>query len=151
MRSHSATPRPQLHARASQHTCPFCKGELSGRTWVCSGCHTAHHEECARENERCTSLGCGRLFEAPVRPLTVVGVARRATDDDYVDSVIRPRRVPAGEIVLVITVLTFAAIVASWTFMPGLLPDAIGPVTTLFMIAIFVEVTVLSPPYARSR
>jgi hypothetical protein len=50
----------RLRERARAYTCSFCHDELGGETWTCPGCHTAQHLECARENKRCTSLGCGR-------------------------------------------------------------------------------------------
>jgi hypothetical protein len=57
-----------LHERARPHTCPFCHDELGGQTWTCPACHTAQHLECARENRRCTSLGCAQLFVEKVEP-----------------------------------------------------------------------------------
>ena len=51
-----------VHERSRPHTCPFCHDELGGETWTCPACHTAQHLDCARENGRCTSLGCGGRF-----------------------------------------------------------------------------------------
>lgn len=43
--------------------CPYCHGDIEeARAWVCPGCGTRHHTDCARENGSCTVLGCRRAF-----------------------------------------------------------------------------------------
>jgi len=43
--------------------CPFCHGLLGDeQTWRCPRCDTVHHAECARENRRCTLLGCAAPY-----------------------------------------------------------------------------------------
>ncbi len=40
--------------------CPYCHDALGlAKRWQCPACRTRHHDECARENARCTVLGCG--------------------------------------------------------------------------------------------
>jgi hypothetical protein len=51
-----------VHERPGPHTCPFCHDALSGATWQCDGCGTLQHEECARDNRGCTSLGCVQRY-----------------------------------------------------------------------------------------
>ena len=44
-------------------SCPYCHGELAGELWTCPKCGTGHHMDCARDNGKCTLLGCGARFE----------------------------------------------------------------------------------------
>lgn len=50
---------------AATPRCPFCHADVAGAPalWTCPGCSTPHHADCARENGRCTVLGCGAPFE----------------------------------------------------------------------------------------
>jgi hypothetical protein len=44
----------------SEMRCPYCHVELDDdpHAWRCPSCATAHHAECAQENQGCTLLGC---------------------------------------------------------------------------------------------
>jgi hypothetical protein len=77
--------------RGSDVRCPFCHSRVldSERHWICRRCKTLHHEDCARENGRCTLLGCGeativerRPGEPPLPPVarSYRAVARRRQD-----------------------------------------------------------------------
>ncbi|MDF1667460.1 MAG: RING finger protein [Planctomycetota bacterium] len=50
-------------------SCPYCKGNLqkSESVTTCEACQTSLHEECAREMGRCTTVGCERAFQFPVK------------------------------------------------------------------------------------
>ncbi len=69
----------EMHAGTGV-TCPFCHMELRSAEpiWTCPICSTRHHEECARENGRCTILGCDALVPRD-RPRPVVAPVLAAT------------------------------------------------------------------------
>jgi hypothetical protein len=50
--------------------CPYCHADIASAdadVWTCPRCSTRHHDACARENGRCTLLGCGAPHERPLR------------------------------------------------------------------------------------
>lgn len=60
--------------------CPFCRAGIVGDedAWVCPGCATAHHEECARETGACTVFGCGRPVQATDEVVSKRGALARS-------------------------------------------------------------------------
>lgn len=51
-----------LHAATLSRpvVCPFCREAVDpGSSVACTGCETLHHDECWRENGRCTTYACG--------------------------------------------------------------------------------------------
>src|SRR4051812_29358814 len=60
-------------AAKQEPRCPYCHGEIAvdaASAWACLRCGTSHHQGCARENGRCTLLGCGAPYTAPPVALT---------------------------------------------------------------------------------
>lgn len=78
----------ELHEhRERPATCPFCRAAVrrGEATWECPRCATLHHQECAKENHRCTVLGCEGRF-------STAEVAARATAADTTPAPPRRRR-----------------------------------------------------------
>jgi hypothetical protein len=81
--------------------CPYCHDRLASEetaAWTCPRCGTRHHDGCARENGRCTLLGCGAPHPRPLpgaRALVaepasgVVGVRAPATEPSVFGRVAR--------------------------------------------------------------
>jgi hypothetical protein len=48
--------------------CPYCRASLAeAEGWRCPSCATPHHLECARENGRCTVMGCANVAPGVAR------------------------------------------------------------------------------------
>lgn len=56
-------------------SCPYCKGEFHAHESLktCDACQTSLHEECANELGRCTTIGCGQVFEIVVEQTITEG------------------------------------------------------------------------------
>jgi hypothetical protein len=70
----------EMHATLAV-TCPFCHMELKRAepVWTCPLCSTRHHDECARDNGRCTVMGCGAIVRCEPRAPEVVSTAAPTT------------------------------------------------------------------------
>lgn len=91
------------HSRPQHPTCPYCHAPLdaSEPAWECPGCGTKHHTGCARENGRCTILGCERHFVEPTRR----PVARSSSPDVSLGARLRKLGVYAGTLALLSAVM----------------------------------------------
>ena len=55
----------ELSARPGGGVCPYCRDPLAPPLVVCPGCRVAMHSACARELDRCVTLGCVRRARRP--------------------------------------------------------------------------------------
>jgi hypothetical protein len=71
----------RTNGRDGDVRCPFCHTLVQDwdRVWACPGCETLHHQDCARENEQCTLLGCGAPVNVAAEGLPPVERSLRTT------------------------------------------------------------------------
>lgn len=80
---------PHVHPDPARPlVCPYCHARFADheKRWACPRCGTEHHDDCARENGRCTVMGCEAIVlgavprppRAPGAPLDLDAVVREA-------------------------------------------------------------------------
>jgi len=80
----------EAHEHSSERRCPFCKDALAAAApcWECSRCAMRVHEACARELEKCPTLGCSERIRESREPSSGSSIERaraamRADDARY--------------------------------------------------------------------